>query len=72
MLSKRQFSCLSCEKGLVNVQSTPSDYYAWQRFPLKEPGDRISRISKGFSKLLSGVTVTSKESGLDGFDDYTK
>ncbi|CDW91689.1 UNKNOWN [Stylonychia lemnae] len=57
MLSKKNYQCLSCDKNLINIQSSPAEYYTWSKLPLKEPGDRIARLGKGFSKILGNYKI---------------
>ena len=39
------WSCASCEKGLINLYGLMAEYYPWSRFPLRDPQDRIARVS---------------------------
>ena len=38
------WSCASCEKGLINLYGLMAEYYPWNRFPLRDPQDRIARV----------------------------
>lgn len=58
MFSKKPlggFSCASCEKNLINLQSKPPEYYNWNRFPVRDPSERIARVGQGFSRMLSSM-----------------
>lgn len=58
MLSKKPlggFSCASCEKNLINLQSRPPEYYTWNKLPMRDPSDRIARVGQGFSRMLSSM-----------------
>jgi hypothetical protein len=49
MFSKKPlggFSCASCEKKLMNLQTSPADYKPWGKFPFRDPNDRIARVRK--------------------------
>ena len=47
------YSCVSCEKNLVNVEGRHADYNPWGKFPFRDPTERIARVGHGFSKMLS-------------------
>ena len=56
MFSKKPlggYSCASCEKNLINLQGRAQDYYPWQKFPMRDPSERIARVGQGFSRMLS-------------------
>ena len=58
MFSKKHlwgFSCASCEKNLINLCSKPPDHYSWNKFPLRDPAERIARVGQGFSRMLSSM-----------------
>lgn len=58
MFSKKHlwgFSCASWEKNLLNLCSRPPDHYPWNKFPLRDPADRIARVGQGFSRMLSSM-----------------
>lgn len=45
MFSKKPlggFSCASCEKNLINLHSKPPEFYNWNRFPVRDPSERIA------------------------------
>ena len=37
-------SCASCEKNIVNLQGHKADYLPWNRFPFRDPSERIARV----------------------------
>lgn len=58
MLSKKPlggFSCASCEKNLINLYGKPAEHYSWNKFPLRDPAERIARVGQGFSRMLSSM-----------------
>lgn len=58
MFSKKPlggFSCASCEKNLINLNSRPPEHYSWNKFPLRDPAERIARVGQGFSRMLSSM-----------------
>ena len=38
-------SCASCEKDIINLQGRKADYLPWSKFPLRDPSERIARVS---------------------------
>lgn len=58
MFSKKPlggFSCASCEKNLLNLYGKPADHHSWNKFPLRDPAERIARVGQGFSRMLSSM-----------------
>ena len=58
MFSKRPlggFSCASCEKNLINLNGKPPEFYNWNRFPPRDPNERMARVGQGFSRMLSSM-----------------
>ena len=50
MLQKRSgWSCASCDKDLVNLQTRMADFTPWMRLPTP------NKVGKGFSKLLQQI-----------------
>ena len=37
-------SCASCEKDIVNLYGKKADYMPWQKFPFRDPSERIARV----------------------------
>lgn len=51
-------SCASCEKDIVNLYGKKADYLSWQKFPFRDPADRIARVRKrNIYSLLSYTNV---------------
>ena len=46
-------SCASCEKNITNLQGKMAEYFPWQKFPFRDPNERIARVGQGFSRMLS-------------------
>jgi len=62
LLSKKYlggWSCASCEKGLEKLASQRADYNTWNRFPLRDPNDRLARVGPGFSRMLGMIRPES-------------
>jgi hypothetical protein len=37
-------SCASCEKDIINLYGKKADYLPWNKFPLRDPSERIARV----------------------------
>lgn len=48
-------SCASCEKDIINLQGKKADFLPWNKFPFRDPSERIARVGQGFSKMLSMI-----------------
>lgn len=58
MFSKKPLggnSCASCEKNLINLNGKPPEFYNWNRFPPRDPSERMARVGQGFSRMLSSM-----------------
>ena len=59
LLAKKPFNghlCASCEAYLGDLKpNTNSKYVAWNKYPIKDPIDKVFRINAGFSKVLQMV-----------------
>ena len=38
------FSCVNCEKKLVNLSGQRTEYTNWGKLPFRDPSERITRI----------------------------
>lgn len=52
MLSKKGYSCASCDKGLMNLHGSKVDFMPWGNLPFKE---QSVRVGGGYSKLHSMI-----------------
>jgi hypothetical protein len=39
-------SCASCEKDIINLYGKKADYLPWNKFPFRDPSERIARVSQ--------------------------
>ena len=58
LLSKKPYGhlCASCESYLGDLKEN-IQYIPWNKYPIKDPNDKLYRIGAGFSKMLSIVSV---------------
>lgn len=59
LLAKKPYNghlCASCEAYIGDLKpNTNSKYVAWNKYPIKDPIDKVFRINAGFSKVLQMV-----------------
>ncbi len=41
-------SCASCEKDIINLQGKKADFLPWNKFPFRDPSERIARVTFPF------------------------
>ena len=58
LLSKKPYGhlCASCEAYLGDLKES-TQYVPWNKYPIKDPNDKLYRVGAGFSKMLSIVSV---------------
>jgi hypothetical protein len=37
-------SCASCEKDIINLYGKKVDFLPWNKFPFRDPSERIARV----------------------------
>ena len=50
------FSCASCEAYLGELRDN-SQYVPWNKYPLRDPNEKLYRIGSGFSKMLQMLNI---------------
>jgi hypothetical protein len=50
------FSCASCEAYIGELQDN-TQYVPWNKYPMRDPNDKLYRIGNGFSKMLQMINV---------------
>ena len=48
--------CASCENYIGDLKEN-SAYVPWNKYPMRDPNDKLYRIGNGFSKMLQMITV---------------
>ncbi len=38
-------SCASCEKDIINLQGKKADFLPWNKFPFRDPNERIAKVN---------------------------
>ena len=69
LISKKPYGhlCASCEAYLGDLKES-TQYVPWNKYPIKDPNDKLYRVGAGFSKMLSIVSVdnnNNKENNLN-------
>ena len=47
------FSCAACESYIGDLKNDNNKYIAWNKLPVRDPGDKLYRMGNGFSKMLN-------------------
>ena len=55
------YSCASCETYLGELKEN-NQYIPWNRYPLRDPNEKLYRIGNGFSKMLQMLNFDNIES----------
>jgi uncharacterized coiled-coil DUF342 family protein len=50
------FSCASCEAYIGELRDN-SQYVPWNKYPLRDPNEKLYRIGSGFSKMLQMLNI---------------
>lgn len=48
--------CASCENYIGDLKEN-NNYVPWNKYPMRDPNDKLYRIGNGFSKMLQMITV---------------
>ena len=47
------FSCAACESYIGDLRIDKNKFIAWNKLPVRDPGDKLYRMGNGFSKMLN-------------------
>jgi len=50
------FSCASCEAYIGDLKEN-NDYISWNKYPMRDPNDKLYRMGNGFSKMLQCLNL---------------
>ncbi len=54
------YSCAACESYIGELKDN-TQYIPWNRYPLRDPNEKLYRIGNGFSKMLQMLNVDNVE-----------
>ena len=77
LLSKKPISsnlCASCESYIGNIKENNNDtiYIPWNKYPVKDPNDKLYRMGNGYSKMLQMIQVDENDKKKEGNVNMTK
>ena len=52
--------CASCEAYIGDLKDN-SNYQPWNKYPLRDPNDKVYRLGNGFSKMLQMIQVDEND-----------
>ena len=73
LLAKKPINtvCASCESYIGELKDTGT-YIPWNKYPNKDPNDKLYRLGHGFSKMLQMIQIDENEKkSLNGYQTYT-
>ena len=73
LLAKKPLNsmCASCESYIGELKDTGT-YIPWNKYPNKDPNDKLYRLGNGFSKMLQMIQVDENEKkSINGYQTYT-
>jgi hypothetical protein len=50
------FSCASCEAFIGDLKEN-NEYIPWNKYPMRDPSDKLYRMGSGFSKMLQYMNI---------------
>ena len=73
LLAKKPINtvCASCESYIGELKDTGT-YVPWNKYPSKDPNDKLYRLGNGFSKMLQMIQIDENEKkNINGYQTYT-
>ena len=73
LLAKKPMNsvCASCESYIGELKDTGT-YVPWNKYPNKDPNDKLYRLGNGFSKMLQMIQIDENEKkSMTGYQTYT-
>ena len=73
LLAKKPITsvCASCESYIGELKDTGT-YTPWNKFPNKDPNDKLYRLGNGFSRMLQMIQVDENEKkNINGYQTYS-
>jgi hypothetical protein len=60
------YSCASCEAYIGDLHDN-SQYIPWNKYPMRDPNDKLYRIGNGFSKMLQMINLDNNNANKNNF-----
>ena len=73
LLAKKPINtvCASCESYIGELKDTGT-YIPWNKYPNKDPNDKLYRLGNGYSKMLQMIQIDENEKkNINGYQTYT-
>ena len=73
LLAKKPINsvCASCESYIGELKDTGT-YIPWNKYPSKDPNDKLYRLGNGFSKMLQMIQIDENEKkNINGYQTYS-
>jgi hypothetical protein len=73
LLAKKPINtvCASCESYIGDLRDTGT-YIPWNKYPSKDPNDKLYRLGNGYSKMLQMIQIDENEKkNINGYQTYT-
>ena len=73
LLAKKPINtmCASCESYIGELKGSGT-YIPWNKYPNKDPNDKLYRLGSGFSKMLQMIQVDENEKkNINGYQTYS-
>ena len=73
LLAKKPINgvCASCESYIGELKDTGT-YIPWNKYPNKDPNDKLYRLGNGFSKMLQMIQIDENEKkNVNGYQTYS-
>jgi transcriptional regulator NrdR family protein len=62
-------SCASCETYIGELQDN-NQFVPWNKYPMRDPNDKLYRIGNGFSKMLQMINVDNGSAGTPNLQPH--
>ncbi len=72
LLAKRPLNanlCASCESYIGDLKDN-SNFQPWNKYPLRDPNDKVYRLGNGFSKMLQMIPIDENDKKNAGMVTY--
>lgn len=63
------FSCASCESYIGDLKENNS-YVPWNKYPIRDPNDKLYRMGNGYSKMLQLVNIENSPKNFQTSSEF--